>query len=177
MKYFVVLTLILLSAASFGQSNRQRLEDLEDKLDMMQAEQEYRDAIRMRDQSNAYGSSSPTETPLQTRLRIGQYSRIFRNDNVSIYIQDSSLENMGTNIKPVIKYQFIYDFTKPQYIANKTFFIIEGSAKMFCGHKQVVYGILTHAFDKKLNTVARLNWGLSNTENTLADHERKYLCR
>lgn len=177
MKYFVVLTLILLSAASFGQSNRQRLEDLEDKLDMMQAEQEYRDAIRLRDQSSAHGSSSPTETPLQTRLRIGQFSRIFRNDEVVIYIQDSSLENTGTNLKPVIQYQFIYDFTKPQYIANKAFFIIEGDAKMFCYHKQVVYGIRVIAFDKKLNGVARVEWLLSNTVNNLADHERKYLCR
>lgn len=177
MKYFIAFIFFTVSINCFSQSNRQRLEDLEDKLDMMQAEQEYRDAIRMRDQSSAHGSSSPTETPLQTRLRIGQFSRIFRNDEVAIYIQDSSLENTGTNLKPVIRYQFIYDFTKPQYIANKAFFIIEGDAKMFCNHKQVFYSDLTHAFDKKLNTVARLDWRLRNTANTLADHDRKYLCR
>lgn len=177
MKYLVIPILVFLSTLSFGQGNRQRLEDIEDKLDMMQAEQEYRDAIRMREQSSVYGSSSPTETPLQIRLRIGQYSRIFRNNEVAIYIKDSSLESTGTKVKPVINYQFIYEFTKPQYISNKAYFVIEGEATMFCSQKQVLYRNLTHAFDKKLNAVARLNLGLSNTENTLADHDRKYLCR
>jgi hypothetical protein len=177
MKKLIALTILLFSINCYSQSNRQRLEDLEEKLDMMQAEQEYRDAIKMRDQSSAHGSSSPTETPLQMRLRIGQYSRIFRNDEVAVYVQDSSLENIGTNLKQVIKYNFIYDYSKPQYVGNKAYFIVEGNAQMFCNHKQVLYDILTVAFDKKLNAIARLNWGLSNTANTPADHDRKYLCR
>jgi hypothetical protein len=132
----------------------------------------------MRDQSSANGSSSAAETQLQMRLRNGGYSRVSKNENVTVFIQDSSVENTGTKVKPVIRYYFIYEFTKPQYITNKTFFVIQGNATMFCNQKQVLYSSFgTHAFDKNLNAVAPINLGSGYTTNTLADEERKYLCR
>jgi len=52
MKSFVMLILIFLSTMSFSQSNRQRLEDIDDRLEMMQAEQEYKDLQRRFEQRN-----------------------------------------------------------------------------------------------------------------------------
>ena len=178
MKYLITLIILTLSINCYSQSNRQRLEDIEDKLDMMEYEQAVRDSQRIRNQLNNYGASKSTETPLQTRLRIGQYSRIFKNENLSIYIQDSAIVNLGTKESPQIVYSFIYEFYKPMYVDNKTYFVIEGRGTMYCSQKKAYDAVgRTHALDKNLNVVARIKLEDGDTVGTLADHARKYLCR
>lgn len=178
MKYLISLLALTLSINCYSQSNRQRLEDIQDQLDMMQAERDYRDLQRQVEQSNAYRPSHSSESRLQMRLRIGGYSRVFKNENVSIYIKDSTLENIGTKESPKIWYSFIYEFYKPMYIENKTFFVVEGSGTMYCNQKKMYdHAGTTHALDKNLNFVTRIKLEDGDTAGTLADHARRYLCR
>ena len=57
-----------MSLNAYPQSNRQLLEDIEDRLDRMEAEQDYRDLLRQIEQQN-----------LQDELRRPRPSTIFRN--------------------------------------------------------------------------------------------------
>jgi len=52
MKIKFLIFLIFISSLANAQTSRQRLEDIEDKLDMMRAEQDYRDAQRIIEQQN-----------------------------------------------------------------------------------------------------------------------------
>ncbi len=178
LKYLISLIIFTLSFSCFSQTNRQRLEDIEDRLEMMQAEREYRDAQRMGNQSNLLQSPSSSETPLQLRLRVGGYSRILKNENVSIYIRDSSIENIGPKANPEISYQFIYEFSKPQYATNKSFFIIEGRGTIFCKQKSVLYSMgMTHGLDKNLKIVVpTIGMSSGGVANTLAEPIKNYLC-
>lgn len=177
MKYFFALTIFFLIAPSFAQTNRQILEDIQDQLDFMEFERAMGDIQKKREQSDSNRSPKLSESPLQMRVRVSEFSRIFKNENVSIYIRDSSIENMGTKENPIVSYLFIYEFYKPQYINDKTFFLIEGSATMYCKQRRVIYSsALTHALDKKLNVVNKINPGTGSTDGLLSDHERRYLC-
>ena len=76
MKNLLLIVLIFVSSLANAQSSKQRLEDLEDKLDMMRAEQDYKDAQRRIEQQNR-GSG---ETLFQRRIKVGEYSRIFKSE-------------------------------------------------------------------------------------------------
>ena len=172
MKSFVMLILIFLSTMSFSQSNRQRLEDIDDRLEMMQAEQEYKDAQRRIEQQNR-GSG---ETPLQKYIK-NRFTKIFTNANVSIYIHDKTLSNHGTNDNQNIFYVFLFEFQKPNYTNNgKPYFIVEGSGTVVCKKSFVL--INDYIFqDKNLNAFEQSGRQSFKTKDKLEEEIQKYLCR
>lgn len=172
MKNLLPIIFILLSSLATAQSSKQRLEDLEDKLDMMRAEQDYRDAQRRIEQQNR-GSG---ETPLQSYIR-NRFSKIFSNANVSIYIHDKTISNHGTKDNPNIFFGFLYEFQKPNYTNDgKPYFIVEGTGSIIC-KKNFVWINDYHFQDKNLNAFARSGFQSHKTKGTLEEEIQKYLCR
>ncbi len=171
-KNLLPIIFILFSSIANAQSSKQRLEDIEDKLDMMRAEQDYKDAQRRIEQQNR-GSS---ETRLQGYIR-NRFSKIFSNANVSIYIHDKTISNHGTKDNPNIFFGFLYEFHKPQYTDDgKPYFIIEGTGTVFC-KKNYVWINDSHFQDKNLNAFARSGLQSFKTKGRLEEEIQKYLCR
>jgi hypothetical protein len=170
-RLFLIL-LICISSLANAQTSKQRLEDIEDKLDLMRAEQDYKDAQRRIEQQNR-GSS---ETPLQSYIK-NRFTKIFSNANVSIYIHDKSISNHGTKDNPSIFFGFLYEFQKPNYTNDgKPYFIVEGTGSIFC-KKNFVWINDYHFQDKNLNAFARSGLQTFKTKGTLEEEIQKYLCR
>ena len=171
MKKLLLIVLIFVSSLANAQSSKQRLEDLEDKLDMMRAEQDYKDAQRRIEQQNR-GSG---ETLFQRRIKVGEYSRIFKNENVEIYIGNNP-SNVGSALQPMIYYTFLYEFSTPQYSKDgKSYFYIEGSATMYCNLRQVSFFKRIH-LDKQFKGIFQSFSRGTNIKNTPEEPIHKYLC-
>jgi len=171
MKYLLIL-LVFISSLANAQSSKQRLEDIEDKIDMMRAEQDYYDAQRRIEQQNR-GSG---ETSLQKYIK-NRFTKIFSNANVSIYIHDKTLSNYGTNDSQNIFYAFLFEFQKPNYTNNgKPYFIVEGSGTIVCKKSFVL--INDYIFqDKNLNAFEQSGRQSFKTKDKLEEEIQKYLCR
>ena len=171
MKYLLIL-LICISTLANAQSSQQRLDEIEDKIDAMRADQVYRDAQRRMEQSNR-GSG---ETPLQSYIR-NRFTKIFSNANVSIYINDKTISNQGTKDNPNIFYGFLFEFQKPYYTNDgRPYFIIEGSAVLLCKKNIALVNDYIYQ-DKNLNALARSGFQNLKTKGLLEEEIQKYLCR
>ncbi len=172
MKNLLLIVIICISSLATAQSSKQRLEDIEDKLDMMRAEQDYKDAQRRIEQQNP----DLGETPLQRYIK-NRFTKIFSNANVAIYIHDKTLSNHGTNDNPNIFYGFLFEFQKPNYANNgKPYFVVEGSGTIVCKKSFVLINdyILQ---DKNLNAIERSGRQSFKTKGRLEEEIQKYLCR
>ena len=172
MKNLLLAALICISSLANAQTSRQRLEDLEDKLDLMRAEQDYKDAQRRIEQQNR-GS---VETPLQSYIR-NRWSKIFSNENVTIYIIDKFISKYGPKDNPNIDYVFMFVYERPNYTNDgKPYFIVEGRGTIMC-KKNIV--VIKSAFfqDKNLNGISSINIHSFKTKGTLEEEIQKYLCR
>jgi len=90
-----MLSLILLSSLSFGQSNSQRLEDLEDKLDMMRAEQDYRNAQRIFEQQNRESKVPPPTMSHELKSLIDELNQPYKNKkSEELRISDAKFYNL-----------------------------------------------------------------------------------
>ena len=173
MKYILLVVLICISSLANAQSSKQRLEDIEDKLDMMRAEQDYKDAQRRIEQQNR-GSDI---TPLQRQLSISEYSKIFKNENVAIYIEDKSILKRGTNENPDIFYIFIFEFYKPNYLNDgKPYYFVKGAGSIYC-KKNFVWINDYWFMDKNLKPIDRSGIQSFKTKGRLEEEIQKYLCR
>lgn len=172
MKNLLPIIFILFSSIANAQTSRQRLEDLEDKLDVMRAEQDYKDAQRRIEQSNR----SSGETPLQSYIK-NRFTKIFSNTNVSIYINDKTISNQGSKDNPNIFYGFLFDFQKPNYTNDgRPYFIVEGSAVLLCKKNIALVNDYIY-LDKNLNAFARSGFQNLKTKGLLEEEIQKYLCR
>ncbi len=180
-KNLFVILLICISSLATAQSSKQRLEDIEDKLDMMRAEQDYKDAQRRIEQQNR-GSS---ETPLERRIKSFDYQKlgVFKVQSletkkitsITIYIGNDP-SNVGWDKHPRIFYTFLYEFSTPQYSKDgKSYFFIEGSGTMTCNLKQVYLARRIH-LDKQLKAIFALPGINSNIKDTIEEPIHKYLC-
>ena len=119
MKNILLIFLICISSLANAQSNRQRLEDLEDKLDMMRAEQDYKDAQRRIEQQNQ--RSIPKRSDLSQND-----SLIKRTDKILINNQDSTVAISNESIKVIskglIQFTLIYEYVRPRYFDNRVWF-------------------------------------------------------
>ena len=181
MKKLLLIVLIFVSSLAIAQSSKQRLEDLEDKLDMMRAEQDYRDAQRRIEQQNR-GSG---ETPLQRRINIFGYQKLGefsaqsldtkKEVSITIYIGINP-SNEGSVKQPMIYYTFLYEFSTPQYSKDgKSYFYIEGSATMYCNQRQVTFFNRIH-LDKQFKGIFHSSSRATNIKDTLEEPIHKYLC-
>ena len=97
MKNLLPIIFILLSSLATAQSSKQRLEDLEDKLDMMRAEQDYRDAQKRIEQQNRktenYSQSNTKNEVYKNTMNTKKLNYIssFYNLSVSEYVKRDEL--------------------------------------------------------------------------------------
>jgi len=181
MKNIFLIVLICISSLANAQTSKQRLEDIEDKLDLMRAEQDYKDAQRRIEQQNR-GSD---ETPLQRRIKIFGYQKlgVFKVQSLetkkevstTIYIGDNP-NNLGSLKQPLIYYTFLYEFSTPQYSKDgKSYFYIEGSATMYCTLREVSFIRRVH-LDKQGKGIFQSSSSGTKIKDTLEEPIHKYLC-
>ncbi len=101
LKNLFVILLICITSLANAQTSRQRLEDLEDKLDMMRAEQDYRDAQRRIEQQNRELKDVTPTRPLKKdhyRNTMSQEDRVrlakFWNLSMSEFLRRDEIGNI-----------------------------------------------------------------------------------
>jgi hypothetical protein len=147
------------------------LEDIRDELEFMQYERELR---------NAYGGNQQVRPQAQPNQSVDSsmgslgYSKIFKNSNVSVYVKDSSISNVGTNKSPMIIFTYRYVFSKPQYNDGKTYFSVISTANISCNLSMIRSAglIALDRSDNKVFSTDSINRKVFGIEEEL----KKYVC-
>ncbi len=109
----------------------------------------------------------------QSYIEARGFHEIYRDTESAVFIQDNSISDLGNGN---IFFSFLREFSKPQYLDNKTYFAGEGTATMKCKKSEIeIFRLI--GMDRKYNAVVKFQRGAIQVETGWTKGIKNYLCR